>query len=79
MSKKAKKKPNDVLPLCSRFMVIQVYGGESPLEDYFVNQGLPMVTVERASELPMQDPATGQFYQVRVQFKQEDPPSLSGL
>ncbi|MEO7019269.1 MAG: phenylacetate--CoA ligase family protein, partial [Ktedonobacteraceae bacterium] len=43
--------------------------------DYFVRQGLPAVTVERASELPMQDPKTGKFYQVRVKFEHEELPS----
>lgn len=43
--------------------------------DYFVRQGLPAVTVERAPELPMQDPKTKKFYQVRVKFEQEELPS----
>ncbi|MBA2395349.1 MAG: phenylacetate--CoA ligase family protein [Ktedonobacteraceae bacterium] len=40
------------------------------VKDYFDRQDLPMVTVERAPELPMQDPATGKFYHVRVKFEQ---------
>lgn len=40
--------------------------------EYFARQGLPPVRVERASELPMQDPVTGKFYQVRVKFQQEE-------
>jgi phenylacetate-CoA ligase len=46
------------------------------LQGYFVRQGLLAVIVERAPELPMQDPATGKFYHVRVKFEQEESPSL---
>jgi len=43
------------------------------IQDYFVEQELPDVTIERAPEPPMTDPVTGKFYQVRVRFKQEQP------
>lgn len=46
------------------------------VKDYFVQQQLPMITIERAHEPPMQDPKTGKFYQVRVQFEQEEAPFL---
>jgi phenylacetate-CoA ligase len=46
------------------------------VKDYFVHQDLPAVTVERAPEPPMQDPATGKFYHVRVKFEQEELRSL---
>lgn len=40
--------------------------------EYFAHQDLPAVNVARAPEPPMQDPLTGKFYQVRVQFQQEE-------
>ncbi|HEU5377648.1 MAG TPA: hypothetical protein VFV38_19665 [Ktedonobacteraceae bacterium] len=46
------------------------------VKEYFVRQGLPEVTIARAPELPMQDPATGKFYQVRVKLQPEDLHSL---
>lgn len=46
------------------------------VNDYFIQQRLPPVTIERAAEPPQQDPKTGKFYQVRVRFEQEESPSL---
>jgi putative adenylate-forming enzyme len=46
------------------------------VKEYFERQHLPMVTIERAAEPPMQDPQTGKFYQVRVKFEQEESTSL---